>query len=84
MFKKLNLVFIFSFFFKFYHYVTEKLRLEIIDEQKSINRDNNITNISQFAQYYKINPNSLSSDDEVGRPIVHKSAILQTTGINLK
>lgn len=80
---KLNLVLIFSFFFKFYHYVNEKLNLEMIDEQKSINGDNNVTHTSKFAQYYKIIPNSQNPDDEVGRPIVHKSAIQQTTGIVL-
>lgn len=41
---------------------------------------NSHNNISKYAQYYKINLNSENSDNAVGRPLVHKSAVQQTTG----
>lgn len=39
-----------------------------------------VKDIPKYAQYYRIALNSQSSTDAVGRPMVHKSAFLQTTG----
>jgi hypothetical protein len=44
------------------------------------NNYNAAVSISKYAQYYQINPNSQNSDDAIGKPLVHKSAIEQTTG----
>lgn len=35
---------------------------------------------NKYAQYYRIVSNSQDPDDAVGRPLVHKSAVQQTTG----
>lgn len=44
------------------------------------NDDNAAASISKYAQYYHVDPNSQSSDDAIGKPLVHKSALEQTTG----
>lgn len=41
---------------------------------------NNVMNISKFAQFYEIVPNSLGPNDAIGKPLVHISAVQQTTG----
>jgi len=55
----------------------------MMDEHNLINVNNPATHISKYAQYYHIVPNSQSPDDAVGKPLVHKSAIQQTTGKKL-
>lgn len=70
----------FSLFLKFYHYVCKQLNLETLGVKNLFNDDNNVENTSKYAQYYHIMPSSQSSDDIVGKPLVHKSAIQQTTG----
>lgn len=40
-----------------------------------------INNMFKYAQYCHISPNSQGPHDAVGKPLVHKSAIQQTTGI---
>jgi len=52
----------------------------MIDVHNLINGNDAVTHISKYAQYYHIVPNSQSPDDAVGKPLVHKSAIQQTTG----
>jgi len=52
----------------------------MIDEHNLSNGNNAITYISKYAQYYHIDPNSQDPDDAVGKPLVHKSALQQTTG----
>lgn len=55
----------------------------MIDVHSLINGNNPGTHISKYAQYYHIVPNSQCPDDAVGKPLVHKSAIQQTTGNKL-
>jgi len=55
----------------------------MIDEHNLSNGNNAITHISKYAQYYHIDPKSQDPDDPVGKPLVHKSAIEQTTGNKL-
>ncbi|XP_025200769.1 xanthine dehydrogenase [Melanaphis sacchari] len=69
-----------SLFFKFYLYVCNQLSSTMKDVQHLINDKNAITHISKYAQYYNIAANFPSSNDAVGKPLVHKSAIQQTTG----
>lgn len=66
-------------FFKFYNYVNEQLCLKKMGQSSPISF-NKITNIYKYAQYCHIIPNSQKPHDAVGRPLVHKSAIQQTTG----
>lgn len=58
----------------------KKLNLETLGVKNLVNDDKNVKNTSKYAQYYHITPNSQSFDDTVGKPLVHKSAIQQTTG----
>ncbi|XP_060840095.1 xanthine dehydrogenase isoform X2 [Rhopalosiphum padi] len=69
-----------SLFFKFYLYVCNQLNLTMIDAHHLINGNNVITHNSKYAQYYNIASNSPSPNDAVGKPLVHRSAIQQTTG----
>ncbi|XP_025414020.1 xanthine dehydrogenase [Sipha flava] len=66
-----------SLFFKFYLYVSNQLHLGMTHVENNYNA---AVSISKYAQYYQINPNSQNSDDAIGKPLVHKSAIEQTTG----
>lgn len=77
------MLYFFSLFFKFYHYVSNQLSWKMIEAHNLINDNNPTTHISKYAQYYHIVPNSQSPDDAVGKPLVHKSATQQTTGNKL-
>jgi len=55
----------------------------MIDVHHLTNGNKAITYISKYAQYYNITSNSSSPNDAVGKPLVHKSAIQQTTGNTL-
>lgn len=57
--------------------MSNQLRLDMIDVH---NYNNTVVNSSKYAQYYHIDPNSQSPNDAVGKPLVHKSALQQTTG----
>lgn len=75
---------IFSLFLKFYHYVCKKLNMETLDVYNLKNDADNVGNNSKYAQYYQIVPNSHSPDDLIGKPLVHMSAVQQTTGNEFK
>ncbi|VVC38233.1 Oxidoreductase, molybdopterin binding site,Aldehyde oxidase/xanthine dehydrogenase,FAD-binding [Cinara cedri] len=64
-----------SLFFKFYNYVCEQLSLKTIDFQV-----NDTNDVFKYAQYYQIVGNSQCSNDTIGKPLIHRSAIQQTTG----
>lgn len=55
----------------------------MMDVHNLTNGNNSPTHISKYAQFYHIAPNSQSPDVAVGKPLVHKSAIQQTTGNKL-
>lgn len=71
---------LFSLFLKFYYYVCKQLDLDTLGVKNLVNDVNNAKNTSKYAQYYQIISNSQSSDGAVGKPLVHMSAIQQTTG----
>jgi len=52
----------------------------MIDVHHLTNGNKAIKHISKYAQYYNITSNSSSPNDAVSKPLVHKSAIQQTTG----
>lgn len=59
--------------------MSQQLGFEIINATNDVSCS--VKNIPKYAQYYRIPLNdSQSPSDAVGRPIVHKSALLQTTG----
>lgn len=70
----------FSLFLKFFNYVRQQSSSELMDAHDSNDSDGGVKHISKFAQYYEIVPKTQSPDDPVGRPLVHKSALQQTTG----
>lgn len=71
---------IFSLFLKFYHYVCEQLHLKISGGKNVRNGHEMATRNFKYAQYYRIERNSQNPVGAVGKPLVHKSALQQTTG----
>lgn len=53
----------------------EQLRSKTIDLVM-----NDVNDAFEYAQYYQIIGNSQNPNDAVGRPLVHRSALQQTTG----
>jgi len=51
-----------------------------VDSRNLANSDSNVVNTPEYAQYYQIVTNSLNPVDAVGKPLVHISALQQTTG----
>lgn len=77
-------LFFFSLFFKFYRYVRQRLNLGMtmgIQDDDDCNGDLSVRNeAARYAQYYQVVTDPLNPNDPVGRPLVHKSAVQQTTG----
>lgn len=73
----------FSLFLKFHYYVCKRLSFTTEDVRNLVRNKNSDTTIFKFSQYYHIDLKSSGPDDVVGKPVVHMSALQQTTG-NLK
>lgn len=52
-------------------------------EKNELNGNGIFKNELKFAQYYQIARNSKNPIGAVGRPLVHKSALQQTTGYSI-